>query len=67
MGGGKVEAARPHLGRLAVKGMRKMSERKRERKEMGGMQRKEELETKCTKTYLFDVGFLFLFFVFVVF
>lgn len=42
MGGGKVEAASPHLGKLAVKGMRTMSEMKRSRKEMGEMQRKEE-------------------------
>lgn len=45
MGGEKVEAASPHLGSLAGLGRKKVSERKRCRKEMGEVQRKREIES----------------------
>ena len=44
MGGEKVEAASPHLGSLAGLGRKKVSERKRCRKGMGEVQRKQETE-----------------------
>lgn len=59
MGGGKVEAASPHLGRLSMKGTRKMNERKRGRKGMGGNaeKRRDREQYRCTKP-IFKAVFL---------